>query len=144
MQIAWFIILSAIYVTSLAIVDGLFNRLIFRQDSAKPYESKAKHSIYQLPEWHYVGLIFLVVLPIILPLSASYLLGGLKYTLIYTIILLIVQWDVIFGKLVFHDWWGDTPSISLPYVGWLSFPLRLIILIRWASAIALGIILTNF
>ncbi len=143
MQIAWFTVISTLYLLFLAAVDGLFNRLIFRENSDKPYESKEKQAIYELPQWRYIGLIFLLILPILLPLSVSYLIGGLRYVLIYTIILLSVQWDMIFGKLVFNNWWGDTPSISLPYLGWLSFPLRLTILVRLCLAVALSLLLLS-
>lgn len=60
--------------------------------------------------------------------------------LVYWIVLLLVQWDVIFGKLVFDDWLGDSPSICLPKVGWLSFSLQLVIAGRIILAAILGFV----
>lgn len=71
----------------------------------------------------------------IIPITTSFIFGGLIYSLIYIICLLVVPWDVIFGKLVFDDWFGDTPSISIPFVGWLSFPLWLVVITRLTIAV---------
>ncbi len=130
MNIYLFIIVSSLYIVSLALIDGLFNRLIFRDIKKLPYESKEKAVIYQLPEWRYIGVFFLVVLPVLIPLIVSYFLGGLQYVLVYLAVLLFWQWDVIFGKLVFEDWFGDSPSIALPFVGWLKFNIFVVIGVR--------------
>lgn len=145
MNFILFIVISFIYITSLALIDGLFNRLIFREIKQFPYESKEKKNIYQLPEWKYIGLILLIVLPIIIPIITTYALGEIIYTIIYLILLLLIQWDVIFGKLVFNKWLGDTPSICLPYIGWIQQGIVKTIIIRLIlSAILIYILLTMY
>jgi hypothetical protein len=141
MKEIWFSLLSIIYIVSLAVTDGLFNRLVFRQARKLPYKSTKKREIYNYVEWRWVGVIFLVILPVILPMTVSFLFGGWKYLMIYLFWLLVIQWDVIFGKLVFDDWLGDSPSISLPHVGWITLPLKLVIVVRLIVAIAVGGIL---
>lgn len=136
-----FWVISAVYVSLLAIVDGVFNRLIFRAHRTLPYDSLHKSKIYTLPEWRYIGVILLFILPAVLPLPISYALGGWPKVIEYLIILMLVQWDIIFGKIVFDDWWGDSPSIALPYFGWFSFPLKYIVLGRILVATVLAITL---
>lgn len=136
-----FITISALYVCCLAIIDGVFNRLVFRSNKKLPYEHIAKQKIYLLPEWRYIGVILLVVLPVFFPAAAAYAIGGWQKVLTYLIVLLLVQWDMIFGKIVFNDWWGDKPSIALPFIGWTSFSLRLIIISRIMLAIIIGLLL---
>jgi hypothetical protein len=58
------------------------------------------------------------------------MVGGLKYVLLYLVILLIIPWDVIFGKIVFGGWFADTPSISLPKIGWVHLPLFVVMIFR--------------
>lgn len=137
-----FITSSALYVTSLAAIDGIFNRLIFRNNRALPYEHIIKRKIYSLPEWQYIGIILLIILPLLLPLFVSYSHGGLSHALTYLIVLLLIQWDMIFGKIVFNDWFGDKPSIALPYLGWVSFSLKLVIITRLMLATLTGLVLS--
>ncbi len=126
-------LISAVYIVCLALVDGLFNRLVFREKRALPYESEYKQIIYSLWEWKAIGVIFLIFLPIVLPCWISYLIGGMQVVYMYLIVLLVVPWDVLFGKIVFNRWLADTPSIALPYVGWVSVSLR------WVTIIRLGL-----
>jgi len=130
MPLLIFITLSSLYIGSLAIVDGLFNRLVFREDAKFPYESKEKKSIYKLPEWKYIGVIFLIILPVVLPCLVSYFIGGLYYVLVYLSALMVIQWDMIFGKLVFDNWFGDKPSIALPFIGWINTNLSDVVWVR--------------
>lgn len=125
-----FITISALYVTCLALVDGLFNRLVFRNNRVLPYHSRVKQEIFSRSEWQYIGLVLLIVLPVIIPTIISYVIGGIQYVYVYLAVLMFIQWDVIFGKLVFDNWWGDTPSIALPWIGWISNDLRRVIVIR--------------
>lgn len=130
MNLFTFILLSLIYVISLAIVDGIFNRLVFREYKKLSYSSKEKQEIYNLPEWRTIGVFLLILLPVVIPVSASFLIGGVRFVFIYLIVLMLVPWDIIFGKLVFNDWFGDTPSIALPLLGWKSVSLKNVILLR--------------
>lgn len=116
-----FILISIFYVISLAILDGVFNRLVFRENRKLSYFSETKQRIYKLNEWKYIGLILLVILPIILPTILILFCLNLRYFLLYLVVLVSVPWDNIFGKVVFDDWFGDTPSIALPIVGWQHF-----------------------
>ena len=116
-----FILISIFYVISLAILDGVFNRLVFRENRKLSYFSETKQRIYKLNEWKYIGLILLVILPIILPTILILFCLNLRYFLLYLVVLVSVPWDNIFGKIVFDDWFGDTPSIALPIVGWQHF-----------------------
>lgn len=138
-----FILLSAIYTALLAITDGLFNRLVFREIKDEPYESAKKQAIYKSWEWRYIGLIFLIVLPIIIPGIAAYFLGGVKFVLIYLAVFSLIQWDVIFGKLVFNNWLGDSPSIALPYFGWFKFDIKGIIVFRTLLFLVLILIINK-
>lgn len=81
-------------------------------------------------EWKAIGVILLVILPIVLPVVVSYLVGGIHLTLVYLIILCFVPWDIIFGKLVFDNWLGDTPSIALPFIGWKHVSLKKSLIVR--------------
>ncbi len=139
-----FITISALYVTCLALVDGLFNRLVFRNNRALPYHSRVKQEIFSRSEWQYIGLILLIVLPVIIPIIISYVIGGIQYVCVYLAVLMFIQWDVIFGKLVFDNWWGDTPSIALPWVGWISNDLRRVIVIRFIFFVIFGFIASRF
>jgi len=125
-----FILISALYIILLAVVDGLFNRLIFRENRKLSYFSKIKQEIFKRWEWTVIGILFLIVLPVIIPVTISFFIGGIKYVLLYLLILFIVPWDVIFGRLVFDDYFGDTPSIALPFVGWLNIPLKIVYTVR--------------
>ena len=133
-----FILISAIYIICLALVDGLFNQLVFREHASEPIDSEVKQRIYTLPEWKGIGIVLLAILPAILPTIALLILSDLEHLLVYWIVLLVVQWDMIFGKVVFHDWWGDIPSICLPIIGWQRYPLWLMTLLRLGAALLLG------
>lgn len=118
-----FSIVSISYLLALAIIDATFNRLVFREHASLPYGSTTKQAIYRLPEWKIIGVLLLLYLPVILPSILSFLLGGIKYLLLYLTILCLTPWVSIFGKIVFGDWTGDTPSIALPFIGWIQTPL---------------------
>ncbi len=139
-----FIVLSALYVATLAVVDGLFNRLIFRELRDASYFSEEKSAIYKRPEWRAIGVLFLIVLPVIIPAAAAYALGGWRYVGTYAAILLLVQWDIIFGKIVFGRWLGDTPSIAVPKIGWVHLPLIPTVAARIAIACLLILFLSWF
>lgn len=136
-----FILISALYVIALATIDGVFNRLVFRSNASLPYEHKLKQKIYTMSEWQYIGLILLLVLPLFFPIVASYAIGGWPKVYVYLIVLLLVQWDMIFGKIVFNDWLADQPSIALPYIGWTSFSLKFIVISRLLLATITGLAL---
>lgn len=144
MNEVYFIILSVLYITALAAVDGLFNRLVFGNKRKLSYFSKEKQRIYKQWEWRVIGIIFLIILPIVLPSLAAYLFGGLKYVTLYWIIVLLVPWDVVFGALVFDDWFGDSPSIALPILGWMNFPLLNVMIVRLLLAVVLVILKIKF
>lgn len=135
-----FILISLVYVISLALIDALFNRLVFREDRKLSYFSYSKQKIYQLPEWQYIGVVLLIILPIVFPILTIHLFLGVKYMTLYLIVLVLVPWDNIFGKIVFGNWFGDTPSIALPFVGWLHFNLRQSLVIRAILALILIIL----
>lgn len=137
-----FILISIFYVISLAILDGVFNRLVFRENRKLSYFSETKQRIYKLNEWKYIGLILLVILPIILPTVLILFCLNLRYFLLYLVVLVSVPWDNIFGKIVFDDWFGDTPSIALPIVGWQHFFLNKTLVLRFVALIILLILLT--
>ncbi len=139
----WFSIISIAYIASLAIVDGLFNRLIFRDNRKLSYQSNEKQQIYKSWEWGYIGIIFLIVLPVIIPFFVAYFFGGQKYVLIYLFWLFLIQWDMIFGKLVFDNWFGDTPSLAIPIIGWIRTPLRLRIVVSVSVALVVLFILIS-
>lgn len=130
-----FIFLSILYVTSLAIIDALVNRLIFRENHKLSYFAEEKKIIYKRKEWVLYCLLFLIFLPVIFPVGLAYLIGGTKYILIYIIILSVIDWDVIFGKIVFDNWLGDLPSICLLKFGWINLKLLPTIVVRITVAV---------
>ncbi|OGK21751.1 hypothetical protein A3C23_00270 [Candidatus Roizmanbacteria bacterium RIFCSPHIGHO2_02_FULL_37_13b] len=132
-----FIILSILYLISLATIDGLFNRLVFKEKRKLSYSSSYKKNIYKKWEWKIIGIIFLIFLPLILPSVIAYMSGGITLVTTYWIIFLLVPWDMIFGALVFDNCFDDTPSIALPFYGWVNLPLWLVIIIRIILAIFL-------
>lgn len=125
-----FIIISAIYITSLAVIDGMFNRLIFRKHRTLSYYSHQKQKILKLWEWNVITILFLFLIPIVIPCVVSLALGGVRYMLLYISVLLFIQWDIIFGKIVFNNWLGDHPSMSLPIIGYIHFPLYPVVVVR--------------
>ncbi len=136
-----FILCSVIYVCSLAVIDGVFNRLVFRENRKLSYFSPKKRQVYQMSGWKVIGIVLLIVLPLIIPIAVSFALGGIKFVLIYLIVFTLIDWDIIFGKLVFDNWLGDTPSIALPKIGWKHIDLKKSILIRVIFLIILTILL---
>lgn len=139
-----FILISTIYLLSLAIVDSLFNRLVFGENRQLPYDSKIKTKIYQKWEWSAVGFIFLIFLPIILPSFIAYLLGGVQLFTTYLIVLFLVPWDLVFSILVFDNLFGDKPSIAIPFLGWFNFSLIGMYSVRLALALILFLLKFKF
>lgn len=131
------VMLSILYLTSLAVVDGLFNRLVFRNKRKLSYFSEYKQHIYKRWEWKAIGIIFLIILPVVLPSFTAFIVGGFSFVTLYWVVLLVVPWDIIFGRLVFDDWFGDRPSIALPFYGWINLPLWPSIIIRVVLAVFL-------
>lgn len=115
MSVGAFVIFSIIYSAACAILDGLANRLIFRQNRKLSYFHPIKKSIYQLPEWTGFCMILLIFMGLVAPIAASFAMGGIQYVYLYLAIFCLIHWDMIFGKLVFDDWLGDLPSIRLPF-----------------------------
>jgi len=137
-----YISVAVFYVLALAIIDALVNRLIFRENYSLSYFSTQKKNIYKRPEWLPYCMLMLIFLPIILPVIIAYYIGGVKYLLGYLLILTLVEWDMIFGKLIFNDWFEDLPSIRLPIIGWVHFKLWPTIFARLIAAIILFVLLT--
>ncbi len=124
MSIFWFVVLSFLYVVACAVTDGMFNRLIFREVRTASYFSEEKRLIYERNEWISVTFCFLIFIGFIAPVLASYAIGGMKYVFIFLTVFCFTSWDVIFGRIVFDDWFGDIPSMKLPFVGWFHTPLK--------------------
>jgi len=129
-----FLILSGLHVTFCALTDGYFNRLIFRELSPLPVLSEAKKPIYDRREWVFISVFFLIGIAIVIPCGFAYLIGGLGYVLMYIVVLLVIQWDVIFGKILMGDWFGDLPAMKVPKLGWLRFNIKLVVIIRLVAA----------
>ena len=53
------------------------------------------------------------------------------------LILAVIDWDIIFGKIVFNKWFGDLPSICLPVISWIHFKLLPTIIIRLLVILAI-------
>ncbi len=134
-------ILAFVYLFCLSIVDSLFNRLIFGSDRALPYSHPKKATIYAKWEWGFIGIFFILMTGLLLPMALSFVLGGIRMVGWYLIIFGIFQWDIVFGKLVFDNWWGDQPSIFLPKIGRLWFPLSTWILIKFVVFVGMGLLL---
>lgn len=132
-----FLILSGMHATFCALTDGYFNRLIFRELSPLPVLSAEKKPIYDRKEWIYISIFFLVGIGVVIPSCFSYLIGGFSYMLLYLAVLMLVQWDVIFGKVLMGDWFGDLPAMKVPKLGWIRLNLKVAISIRIAIAVAL-------
>lgn len=137
MKLFFFLLISMLHVTLCALTDAWFNRLIFRELSLLPVRSREKKAIYDLPEWKFITLFFLIGISVVVPVLFALLLGGWRYVLLYGVIFLLIQWDVIFGHVLMGDWLGDIPAMKLPGIGWLRIPLPLVIALRLVGAIAL-------
>ncbi len=144
MALWFFIICCILWSVSVALVDGMFNRLIFREHRRLSYFSEQKQAIYKRNEWVFITIFYLILISYIFPSIASLAIGGVKYWLIFSIIFALVDWDIIFGRVVFDDWLGDLPSMKLPKLGWLHTPLWLSIVIRLVIAAVLVLILVAF
>ena len=123
MKLFLFVVVSALFTAAVAATDGFFNRLIFREHRTKSYFSDEKQEIYKRWEWNAISILFLIFIPVVVPVLASYAIGGWDYVLFYLLVFLLVDWDMIFGRIVFDDWFGDIPSMKLPGIGWLHTPL---------------------
>lgn len=132
-----FLIVSGAHVTFCALTDGYFNRLIFRELSPLPVLSSEKKPIYDRKEWIYISIFFLIGIGVVIPCCFAYLIGGLSYVLLYLAVLMLIQWDVIFGKVLMGDWFGDLPAMKVPKLGWIRLNLKLAIAIRVITAIIL-------
>lgn len=130
MSVLSFILFSIVYVVACAITDGEGNRLIFRRHTREPYSSKWKRRLFKKKEWAIEGLFFLIFIGVVAPVVASYAIGGLKYVFIFLAIESFISWDVIFGKIVFNNWFADTPSIKLPVIGWIHISLKSSLVMR--------------
>lgn len=133
-----FILFSICYVVACAVTDGAVNKLIFREHAKDSYDSNWKKEIFKKKEWAFIGMSFLIFIGVIAPVVASYVIGGFKYVFIFLAIECFISWDMIFGKIVFDDWFGDTPSIKLPWIGWIHMSLKLNLFLR----LVLGMIFT--
>lgn len=142
-KILIFIFVSVFYIASLAVVDGMFNRLIFQKQRTLSYFSNEKQQIYKNWEWKVIGIELLIVLPFIIPSIVAFAVGGSKYILIYFAIFCLMQWDMIFGKIVFDSWFGDTPSLALPYLGWIHINLFQWMLLKLITFIILIFAIKN-
>ena len=130
MSASWFVVLSFLYVVACAVTDGMFNRLIFREIRTFSYFSEEKKPIYERTEWIFVSFFFLIFIGFIAPVLASYAIGGMKYVFIFLAVFCFTSWDLIFGRIVFDDWFGDIPSMKLPIKGWLHTPLKQNLMVR--------------
>ncbi len=144
MKTSVFVLLSSLYVVSLAVVDGLFNRLVFRRKRKFPYFSFFKQSIYKKWEWRAIGVVFLIFLGVVWPTFISYLAGGISLAILYLIVFFLIPWDIIFGILVFDDPWGDMPSIAIPFHGWINFSFWSFAIIRIIIVLLLILVKTEF
>ena len=64
--------------------------------------------------------------------------------LLHWLIFLLVNWDVIFGRIVFDDWLGDTPSMKLFRLGWIHTSIWVSIGARLACAAGVAYVLRRF
>ena len=129
LKLVAFLVLSAAHVTFCALTDAYFNRLIFRELSHYPVRSEQKRPIYERGEWVYVSIFFLIGIAVVIPCGFAYLIGGLSYVLLYLAVLAIVQWDIIFGKVLMGDWFADLPAMKVPKLGWIRLNLA-----AWVAA----------
>ena len=125
-----FVLFSIGYVVACAVTDGVDNRLIFREHAAEPYSGDWKKELFKKREWAVIGLSFLIFIGVVAPVVASYAIGGARYVFIFLAVECFVSWDMIFGKIVFNNWFADTPSIKLPGIGWIHMPLKFNLLLR--------------
>lgn len=132
-----FLVTSGLHVTLCALTDGYFNRLIFRELSPLPVRSNEKRPIYDRKEWVYISVFFLIGIAVVIPSCFAYLIGGLGYVLLYIVVLLLIQWDVIFGRILMGDWFGDLPAMKVPKLGWVRLNLKMAILVRVVAAVIL-------
>lgn len=132
-----FVLCSAVYVICLALIDGFFNRLIFREHRKLSHYSEDKQKLYVMWEWQVIAILLLFFLPIALPILLTLTLGGVRYMTAYIIVLLLIPWDMIFGAVVYDNWQADVPSFMLPIIGWVRIPLWKITNARLLGALLL-------
>ena len=130
MKISVFVLFSILYVITCAATDGVINRLTFREHVDEPYTSSWKKKIYKRSEWTFIGILLLILIGFLYPSIASFAIGGIKYVFIFLAIFSFVSWDIIFGKIVFNNWLGDSPSIKLPGIGWIQVTLKKSLILR--------------
>ncbi|MFN7950828.1 MAG: hypothetical protein U0610_03805 [bacterium] len=134
MKLVLFVLFATLYVIACAATDGLFNRLVFREHRRLSYFSTEKRLIYLRGEWSWISVLFLLYLGLVAPSLASFAIGGVRYLLVFWLIFALVNWDVIFGRIVFDDWLGDLPSMKLFRLGWIHTSIWVSIGVRLALA----------
>jgi hypothetical protein len=122
----------------------MFNRLIFREIRKASYFSEEKKPIYERNEWVFVTFFFLIFLGFIAPVAGSYAIGGMKYVFVFLAVFCFTSWDLIFGRIVFDDWFGDIPSMKVPVRGWIHTPLKQNLCVRGALGALCVLILLIF
>lgn len=116
-MIVLFIIMAVLLQICLACIDGFFNRMIRNH-----IEDWEKFSEFEWITW------FLLVGCTFLPALMIWTISEF-HALIYGISFCIVQWDLIFGRIVYGGWTNDTPSIKFRGK-WRSMRLRYAIMLR--------------
>jgi hypothetical protein len=118
-----FIILAVIFQISLACVDAFFNRMI--RNNIENWED--------LDDYHWITL-FLLFFCTFIPVGMIWMISEF-HALIYGICYCIVQWDVIFGRIVYGKWLGDTPSMKIGGK-WFKMKLRYVFMLKGLIAAA--------
>ena len=113
-----------------ALTDAYFNRLIFRELAPLPVRSDEKRPIYERGEWVFISAFFLIGIAVLIPCGFAFLIGGLSYVLLYLAVLAFVQWDIIFGRVLMGDWFGDLPAMKVPKLGWIRLKLGWCVSVR--------------
>ncbi len=127
MLIILFIIIAVLYHISLACIDAFFNKMIRR--NIKDWEN--------LPEFEWIT-VFLLIGGSFIPLAMLWIISPF-HAIVYGICFCFVQWDLIFGKIVYGEWFKDQPMLKVRGK-WRKISLVRVILLR--AAIGTSLLIT--
>ena len=121
------IILAIFFQFCLALTDAFFNKMI--RERIENWEELSEF------EWITVTLLFgCTFLP-----AGMLALVSITAAWLYLLAFCFVQWDVIFGRIVYKKWFGDTPMMKVRGK-WYKIRLAYVVVLRLLIGVALLVV----
>lgn len=117
MELIIFIIVSVYFQITLACIDSFFNKMI--RKNVEDWE--------KLPEYGWITF-FLLGGGTFIPPALLWIISPF-HAIVYGICFCFVQWDLIFGKIVYGEWLKDQPMMKIGKK-WRKIGLGKVLIIR--------------